>query len=474
MKRVGCIYEQMAEWHNIVEAEAISTRRKQTNFGVKKHLRTRMRNLCEIQEFILTHNMHTSEYRHENMVSGQDKMRDIAKLHFHPSHIQHQLLTMMADQRIDRALIRHTYASRKGYGQCRAALRIRDYLRRYRNDVVWYCQGDIEKYYASIPHSLIRANISRFIKDKEFVNAFMEPFEVFSPSGVGIPLGIRPSQTSGNVTLMQFDRFMTETLQCKGFTRYLDDFVFFGKTKGEVKWRMKRAMKFLQNLGFNVHPPKIHRISTGLDMLGYIFRNNKSDMFWRRADKRRWLRRRHRVSNPRRLRELDAAAWGMLKWGNRHCKRLFKLKSSFRFKNMVKLSNCGLQRTVRKDANGLPFIEGKSISMGVLLGKTVEVIKWVGGIKTSQGPGRYALQVNFMGDVYKLIVNSVDIKTFLADMDKNKVTRFKTVFVNRESNHYTIDFEQTEILEVDGRRILEMAGKVIFADTKEEVIFATA
>ena len=112
----------MAVWENIVEAEKVSTKRKATNFGVKKHKETRWQNLCEIQQHVLNRTMRTGDYKHEQRVSGQDKMRDIAKLHFHPSHIQHQLLTLVAERRIDRALIRHTYASRKGYGQTAAAL----------------------------------------------------------------------------------------------------------------------------------------------------------------------------------------------------------------------------------------------------------------------------------------------------------------------------------------------------------------
>ena len=98
MKRVGHIYEQMAVWENIVEAEKVSTKRKTSNFGVKQHIKRRWQNLIEIQQMVLNHRMKTSEYRHERLISGQDKMRDIAKLHFHPSHIEHQLLTLAADR----------------------------------------------------------------------------------------------------------------------------------------------------------------------------------------------------------------------------------------------------------------------------------------------------------------------------------------------------------------------------------------
>lgn len=126
---------------------------------------------------------------------------------------------------------------------------------------------------------------------------------------------------------MAFDRFATSEVKCDGYLRYLDDFVFFGATKGKVKAKMKRLKKFLEKEGFELHVPKIHRVSEGLDMLGFVYYNNRNDMFWRKSNKKNWLKRRSKVTNQKRIRELDDAAWGMLKWGNSHCKRMFEMKT---------------------------------------------------------------------------------------------------------------------------------------------------
>lgn len=466
----------MAVWENIVEAENVSTKRKGNNFGVKRHKAERWKNLCEIQQNILSHTMRTGEYKHELRVSGQDKLRDIAKLHFHPSHIQHQLLTLMADRRVDKALIRHTYASRKGYGQTAAALHIEAYLRKHRGEPIWYGQGDICKYYENIPHSLLRHNLGHMFKDECFIDAFIEPFERFSDTGRGIPLGIRPSPLAVNICLMGLDRLATEGLKCEGYTRYLDDFAFFGKTKGEVKRKMKRLKKYLSNIGFNIHVPKIHRVREGMDILGFVYYGTRNDMFWRKSDKRRWLKRRARVTNKRRLRELDDAAWGMLKWGNKHCRRLFRIKTGkrkFSNNNMgVMFHNCGIKQTERTDGNGNPYIEAPKISMSLINGKAVEVRQVVRGIKTVNGDNRYALRLLFMGGEYKFIVNAAEIKTFCDDMERNNVTKYKTVFIDRGGNKYGVDLAQTEILEVNGRTVEETEdGNVVYSDTKDLVEF---
>lgn len=460
-------------WDNIVEAERVSTNRKLRNPGVVRHLENRWRNLIEIQGLVLNHAMYTDEYHHEQRISGQDKLRDIAKLHFHPSHIEHQLITMAGNRRIDKSLIRNTYASRKGYGQVLCALEIKKDTRKYRGQVRWYGQGDICKYYDNIPHSLIREDLECLFKDKLFVDTFMEPFERFAPSGKGIPLGIRPSQSIGNLVLKDFDHFMTEENKAADYKRYLDDFKFSGATKGEVKRKMKRAKKFLENLGFVLHEPKIHRIHEGMDMMGFVFYGVKNDMWWRKSDKKRWLKHRSRLTNKKRIRELDDAAWGMLKWGNSHCKRLWCMKTGRDLpkKMGIKYKSAGIQKTERKDSNGVPFMDDPKIGMQMLLGKPIESDRWIGGVKTSQGDGRYAVRVLFMGGWYKVIINAVDIKMFLQDMTRNNVTRLKTVFIDKGSMHYGIDEEKTEILEVDGRKVIEIDGKVVFEDTKEPVNF---
>lgn len=474
MKRVGHIYEQMAQWEHIVEAEAISTKRKTRNHGVRRHMNSRMSNLCEIQQMILERRMRTSEYHHDQRVSGQDKLRDIAKLHFHPSHIEHQLLTMTADRRIERALIRHTYASRKGYGQTAAALHIRDFLRKHRHEDLWYAQGDVVKYYDSIRHDLLRAYMGRLFKDRAFIDAFIEPFTRFSASGRGIPLGIRPSQTAGNIGMMRMDRFATEELKCMGYIRYLDDFTFFGHTKGEVKWKMRRIRSYLSGLGLELHEPKIRRVHDGLDMLGYVYYNTRNDMFWRRSDKRRWLRRRYGVTNARRLREIDAAAWGMLKWGNGHCRRLYQKKTGNKTINTnmaVSFKQSGIKTEERRDAHGVKFIDCARIPMQTVLDKRVQVADWARGIETRQGKGRYALKVRFMGEYYKLIVNAADIKSFIDALEKHGVTLAETVFTDKGGRMYTVDYERTSIIEVFGREVEERCGAIYYKGTNETVTF---
>lgn len=472
-KRIGHLYEQLSLWNNLVACEIACCNRRTKNFGVRMHIKNRWQNLVDLQEMIIDETIRTDEYQHEQRRSGQDKLRDIAKLKFHPNHIWHRDLVYVGNRRVDRSLINNTFASRVGYGQIKAALYIRDYIRKHPNATVWYCQGDFVKYYQNIKHSDIRKGLERRFKDERYINAFIEPFSKFSPSGKEIPLGINPSQTAGNIVRSPFDRYATEVVKCKGYMSYLDDFVFFGAAKGEVKRKMKQLYSFAEKeMDYELHIPKIRKLSEGLNTMGFVFYPNGS-MYWRKTNKAKWLKRRSKVTNPKRKRELDAAAWGMLKWGNKHCKRLYKIKTGNNKNNKKKMSvginDIGIGLKERVDKNGAAFFDCPKINMSMVLNKPIEILRVARNATTSYGEGRYILEVRFMGEVYKLITNSIRIKPVIDSLIEINATKIKTVFIDAGDRNYAMDVNKTEVLEVGGRPVEILDGVVVYSDNKEKV-----
>lgn len=461
-KREGYIYDKTSDWGVLKEAEQASTKRKR-NRGVERYAKHFVKDLVAIQHMIEDRTIHTGDYDHMQIVSGQDKVRDISKLKFYPSHIWHQALVLASEGRIDKALIRDTYASRKGYGQVKAALRIKEWITRDPDGTRFFAQFDIVKYYDNIPHSLLRTNLEHLFKDEEFVDAYMEPFEKYSDTGKSIPLGIRPSQSAGNVVLMTLDRYAKEALKIRYYLRYLDDFVIFGHTKGEVKRNARKLERMVEALGFTLHPIRIAPLSEGLDMLGWVSYGKSRLMYWRKADKRRWLRRRARATNKRRLKELDDSAYGMIKWGNDDCKKLYKKMTG------IDLSRMRIKRTERKDKDGNVYIDAKPITAGMVMDSPITVKQVVHNITTSKGPGRMALRIDFMGKEYKLIVNAAPIKDKIADYERYHITKFEAVMVDKGGNKYDLDEKRIKVLEIDGRPIDEIDGTIVYADTKEKV-----
>lgn len=465
MKRKGFIYDRMADWDLIKEAERIAVKNKAQNRGVKLHRDKWLANLVEIQGMVVNRKMCTGEYKHEQRISGQGKLRDIAKLYFHPSHIQHQLLVMAAYEEIDKTFIRHTYASRIGYGQHRGALQMNEWIQKYHNRYKWYFQFDITKYYDSIPHDILRQELSHTLKDEEFINAFLEPIEKFSPDGKSIPLGIRPSQTFGNLALRGYDRMIKEEQKVHCYVRYLDDSAGLCETKADC-WRVYNAAnKWCKEHGFKLHPPKIAPLTEGLDFLGFKM-YPKRGMFWRTSDKKAWLKRRKGITNKRRLREIDGSAWGYIKHGNSHCRKLYKKMAGISFEKT------GLRRPEHTDSNGCRFIERPKIGMEALLNRQITIYDFVEGFHTQHGDDRYAIELEFCGMMYKLITNSSAIKAHLQLMRKNHVTKHTLTFFDKGRKFYDILPESIMILEIDNRAIdLDKNGNPVFLDNMEPVTF---
>lgn len=464
MKRTGNIYNRMSDWDLLVEAERVAVRGKSKNLGARKHEKNWLRNRIEIYNSVISHSLKTSEYKHEQKISGQGKLRDIAKLDFHPSHIHHQLLVMAAEKEIDRSLIFHTYASRKGFGQHAAAEKMNEWIQAHHSEFPIYVQFDICKYYDSIPHSLLRKELNRILKDKEFIDAFLEPIEKFSPNGRGIPLGIRPSQVLGNLALTSLDRYIKEILKVKYYLRYLDDFVILCRNKGEAHRFISLITEKVNDLGFKLHEPKLRHFTDGLDFMGYVTYPGLG-MFWRKSDKAAWLKRRKNITNYKRLLEIDASAWGYLSHGNKHCKKLYTKMEGVPFEKLR-------IKSLNTDKNGNRIISAPQINVAVLINREVIIKDVVRNVTTKLGEDRVALLVELNGCDYKVITNSIRIKKILDAMKEFDITKFKTVIIDAGNRFYEFDTARTSILEVNSKPVeLLPSGEMVFSDTKEIINF---
>lgn len=254
---------------------------------------------------------------------------------------------------------------------------------------------------------------------------------------------------------------MKEEVKALYYLRYLDDFVIFGRTKGQVRAMMKRSVAVLERMGFEVHEPVIRPVHTGLDFLGYVFYEGGS-MFWRKRNKVNWLKRRARLHNPRRINELDSAAWGMIKWGNKHCKKLYAMTTG------VNLADLGLKLPDKTDKQGKRIIDAPKISTAMVLNKEVEVVDWVRNFATSYGPDRYALAIELYGSRHKLITNSIGMKQMIDMLDAAGVTSFKATVVDKGGAHY--EFSNVSVLTIHHRPIVKATdGTLLYADTQTPV-----
>ena len=97
--------------------------------------------------------------------------------------------------------------------------------------------------------------------------------DLFAPTRPrGLPIGNLTSQFWANCYLNPFDHFVKRHLQCKGYLRYVDDFLLFSNSKTELnEWR-KQIIQELGKYRLTLHENKCQSrpVNEGIPFLGFI------------------------------------------------------------------------------------------------------------------------------------------------------------------------------------------------------------
>lgn len=131
-------------------------------------------------------------------------------------------------------------------GQTRAI----KYARKCANIYKYAGVTDICKFYASIPHSLVRKNLRRLFKDEKFL-AFADLILAHMGDGeVGVPIGHPISHWFANVSLMCFVHQL-ETMDVKAI-QYMDDIVMFSNNKRHLRKAILWLKEEYESVGFRM------------------------------------------------------------------------------------------------------------------------------------------------------------------------------------------------------------------------------
>lgn len=200
--------------------------------------------------------------------------------------VVHHALIQAIEPLFDQTFIHDTYACRVGKGTHQAVERFTQFCRR--NKYVLKC--DIQKYFPSIDHAVLYDLLCKKIADENVrwliytildhsnpqepvLHYFPQDTDLFAPvqRRRGIPIGNLTSQFFANVYLNGFDHFVKETLRCRYYLRYCDDFVIFDNRAARLREVKEAIQAYLATLRLKLHSSKcrISRVAQGTDFLGY-------------------------------------------------------------------------------------------------------------------------------------------------------------------------------------------------------------
>ena len=282
MKTYNRLFQQICLFENLLSAARKAQRGKRFQDEVARfnfHLESE---LYRLQEELQTRTYQPGAY-HEFHIY-EPKLRKISAAPYRDRVVHHALCNVI-EPILDRTFIFDSYACRKGKGTHKAVNRFTEFSRK--NTYVLKC--DIKKYFPSIDHGILKTLFRRKVRDaqtlwlmdlivdssnpQEYVHAYFEGDDLLTSlhRQRGIPIGNLTSQFFANIYLNGFDHFVKETLKCRYYIRYVDDFVVLDNDKARLH-AVKASMEgYLAQVRLKLHPNKcqIFPVEDGTDFLGY-------------------------------------------------------------------------------------------------------------------------------------------------------------------------------------------------------------
>ena len=284
METPSQLYSQISSFENIYLAY------RQARLGKRKHESvaafefdqerelTRLRD--ELQAQMWTPGKYHSFYIHD------PKKRLISAAPFR-DRVAHHAFVNVIEPIWEKKFIFDSYANRVGKGTHVALDRAQHFAWRWR----YVLQCDLKQFFPAIDHAVLRQELARVIADDSVLR--MCDLIIHSGAGVlrdeyemqwfkdddllavsrprGLPIGNLTSQFWANVYLNRFDHFVKRDLKCKGYVRYVDDFLLFGDDKSQLQEWRAAIMDRLAALRLKLHEERAQAfpVVTGIPFLGF-------------------------------------------------------------------------------------------------------------------------------------------------------------------------------------------------------------
>ena len=269
MKRIGGLYEKIAEPENLRLAFWKAQRRKSGKQDILRYRENLEENLNQLREGLLSGSIDIGHYHYFTIYDPKERMICAADF---GERVLHHAIINICEPFFETYQIYDSYACRKGKGLDAAIVRLQKFVRTY----PWYLKLDVHKYFDTISHDKLLCLLKRRFKDIRLITLFRGIIESYETgTGCGIPIGNLTSQYFANLYLGLLDHYVKEGLRIKGYLRYMDDFVLLADSKKELKEYYIKIKNFLEkNLLLELNEPQMNRCELGIPYLGYrIMRN---------------------------------------------------------------------------------------------------------------------------------------------------------------------------------------------------------
>lgn len=265
MKRIGNLFATVAMPDNLLAAFYLAGKGKWAKGEVIRYGQALEVNLASLHARLLSGNFLVGSYRQFRVYDPKERMITVAPFE---QGILHHAIMRVCETYFDRRQIHHSYACRKGKGRV-AAL---DAAERFGRRQPFYLKMDIRKYFDSVDHVILKAQLRQIFKDAallQLLDAIIDSFEV--SEGKGLPIGNLTSQHFANLYLSCFDHWVTSNAKKAGlhYIRYMDDMVLWGRYRTQLCGLREEAQCFFNDeLHLKLKQARIGVVAHGVPFLG--------------------------------------------------------------------------------------------------------------------------------------------------------------------------------------------------------------
>ena len=234
MKRVGNLYERLCSFENLYLAAGRARRGKRHRPDVAAFHCELEGELVSLQEELRRQTYRPGPYRAFRIRDPKPRLISAAS---YRDRVVHHALCQVIEPIFDKSFSFDSYANRLGKGTHKALDRSSQFARRY----PYVLKCDLEKYFPSIDHELLKARLARKLKCRDTLQLIGSIIDHSNPQEElirhfpgdtlftplerrrGIPIGNLTSQFFANVYLNGFDHFVQQDLKIPAYVRFADD-----------------------------------------------------------------------------------------------------------------------------------------------------------------------------------------------------------------------------------------------------------
>jgi len=281
MKSHNNLYDAISSFENLLDAARKAEKCRRYRHDVGRFRTDIEREVLRLRSELVAKTYQPGAYK--EFWIERPKRRMISAAPYRDRVVHHAVCNVVMPL-FERKMTDDLYSNRDGRGTHAAIRRCQHFCRRFR----YVLKCDIEKYFPSIDHAVLKATVRRTVRCKDtlwLLDAIIDASNPQEPvcavyegddladaavRRVGLPIGNLTSQWLGGVYLCAFDHWVRETLGCKGYVRYVDDFLLFSDDKGELlEWRGEVTTELAHyRVRLNAYKCRAHRTADGVTFLG--------------------------------------------------------------------------------------------------------------------------------------------------------------------------------------------------------------